>query len=241
VEEGAIEELVDLSSLRTGRGDCYLGIDPNQGIESKRADYAALALVEVTRQKKAALRFCMRFQKALPYFDGVDYRSGDVTPFVLAAAIFLLEHFGVKRIFIDQNFGQAYYVPLVQKYGETRVQYIPGSLPQKQHCLVHWRSMIERGRFESPAIRFLMDECRYLAVEQDSLDEDKVRVNKAKGWGTAGAQVDGIFAVAYAMRGTEELASEPLFGVVEPSLIARPGLEDMVRRLPFEARVVGRG
>ena len=241
VEEGAVEELVDLSSLRLGGGDYFLGIDPNQGIESKRADYAAVALVEMTRQKKAVLWFCMRFRKALPYFDGIDYRSGDVTPFVLAAAVFLIEHFGVKRVFVDQNFGQAYYVPLVQRYGESRIQYIPGSLQQKQHCLVHWRSMIERGKYEAPAIKFLVEETRYLQVEQDSLDEDKVRVDKAKGWGTQGAQVDGTFAVAYAMRGTEELASVPLFGTIEPSLIARPGMGDLVKRMPFQVRVMGRG
>jgi hypothetical protein len=202
-----LEDIVRLDSLGNSRGSVwYLGADANQGIASRKCDYAALGLVEYTATHMAILRMGQRFKTAPPYFNGKDFRPGEVTPFMVELLAFLIRTFRVKKLYVDQGSGQAYYVPLVQMFGESVVEYVPTSVQAKASCLYHFRSIVQMNRFRAPRIRDLETETLYLRVDQDSIEEDKLRVSKAAAWGTEGAEVDGLFAVAYALIGTRGIA-----------------------------------
>ncbi len=220
------EEVIDPGNAP--RGEFYLGIDPNRGVESRRVDYASLGLVQICRDGKVPLRLCQRFKKAPPYFWGKSYQLHEITPFMIDYASFLIETFEVRKVYLDMGGGgEAYYWPLVQRFGEDRVEYIKTSLQDKMRALLHLRMLIERGLGKAPPIDWLVRETRHLRVDVDSLDEDKVRVSKVAAWGTAGAEVDGVFAWAYACRGAE---------------VAPPQVDLTVsqRELPLERDIGGR-
>jgi hypothetical protein len=211
-EEGAFEDPVQLKDFsRWAQGqEIYLGIDNNSGVKTKQADFAAIAAGWLRPDKKAQLLLCERFRKALPFLDDGaggqvfdESKPHELTNFMLALAIFLIETLRPRKVYIDQGFGQALYVPLVNRFGESLLEYIPTSDEQKHRCMVHVRRMIETGNFTSPAIQFLREEMKYLKVVADSLEQDKVKVEKAAAWGSVGKQVDGLFAIGYMMRGTE--------------------------------------
>jgi len=210
----AEEELVELGNVP--RGEYYLGIDPNRGVESRRVDYASLALVQILRNGDVPLRLCARFKKALSYFWGREYRPHEITPFLIDYASFLIEQFDIQKVYLDQGGGgEAYYWPLVQRFGEDRIFYIKTSLQDKMRALLHLRMLIDRGLAKAPPLDWLVRETRHLRVDVDSLDEDKVKVSKVSAWGTAGAEVDGLFAWAYACRGAEVAPPTVHLGISE--------------------------
>jgi hypothetical protein len=182
----------------------WIGVDNNQGVESKRADYASVAVV-MRKAGKAPLLLCERFLKPPEQFGGKHYKPGNLTPFMIDYVAFLIRMFDPRKVFIDQGAGQAIMVPLSQmdEFNENLFEYIPTSAQQKSRSMVHMRSMIEQGLSQFPAIPFLMKEVLYLRVDQDGLEDRVLKIDKAAAWGTMDKQVDGLFACAYAYRGTE--------------------------------------
>lgn len=195
---------VDLAERYSRHGVFYMGYDANQGIESRRADFAVLALVEVVGDH-AYLRLCQRFKKPPVHFMGHVYRPDELTLFMQDYGMFLFDLFHVRKCYPDQGFGQALGIEIQRKYGSDKIEYIKTSRQDVVRTLQHLRSMIECGKCTAPGIGFLMDETKYLKLDQDSLLEDQIRIKKAHDWGTAGAEVDGLYAWADAMRGTEKI------------------------------------
>ncbi|MCL4304288.1 hypothetical protein KJZ99_00035 [bacterium] len=215
-DEGFYDEPLSYTDVR---GRFYLSIDGNAGVESSRADYAVVSLVEEEPSGYCPLRLMERFRSGkslMPRKKGgvperfLDsrYSPKDVTVFIIDFVSYLVRTFDVKRVYIDQGFGQQYYVPLTQMFGEKLIEYIPNSAQQKMRSLLHLRQMIDRGLCQSPEIEFLRREIQYLEVEEDSLEEDRLKVKKSRGWGVLDAQVDGVFSWAYAMRGTEKVLKQ---------------------------------
>lgn len=204
----SFERNVDGESFRKRPGVRFLAIDPNSGLEVKKSDYAAIALVEFDGTA-VNLLLCERFKVPPKQFRGVTYSQNarELSPFLLDYAIYLIESFDVTTTFIDSGGGgPLYLVPLQQRYTDERVIALPTSERTKNESLLHLRGLIMREMFRSPPIRFLQTEAKFLRVNRDAIEDvDKLKVEKAAAHGTAGKEVDGWFAVAYACRGTMEL------------------------------------
>lgn len=220
-EPAQFERYSGIEELTRGRGRRFiLSIDPNYGSGSKRADYAAISLIEVCQESRrfgVKLRLCQRYKRPPRSFMGRTYSDRELTVFLLDYAMFLIDMLDIREVYVDEGGGgPAYLVPLRQRYGEERILGVPTSHKAKVESLVHVRTLIERGMFRSPEIRFLMDEMQFLLVDQDSLERhDKMMIEKAASHGTAGAEVDGWFAIAYACRGTMNLIDQLELTIVE--------------------------
>lgn len=199
--EGVEEVYLDPRSLYGARDvKFYIGYDPNKGVVSDRVDYGAIAVV-MEWNGRARLVFCMRFQKPLPFFRGKDYRPNQLIEFMDDLWFFLWETFRCDHGWVDQGGGQSCWSKHVRIYGESSIDYVPTSSKAVLDGFLNLRGLVEAQMFNSPVIEWLQTECQYLKVDAEALSGDVMKIEKAASWGTAGAQVDGLNAVANACLG----------------------------------------
>ena len=208
---GAIEDDTPPRSFFPRSAKFYLGYDASQGIVSTRVDYSATAIV-MELNGKGTLVYCQRFKEPLPYFRGKHYEKNQLVEFMDDLNMYLFEIFGCDHAWVDQGFGQSTFAKFLRAKGATAIDYIPTSRKAKVDGFMNMRGLVEALLFQMPVIGWLETETEYLAVEQDALEDDQVKIHKAKSWGATGAQVDGLNAVANACMGLKELGVQVSVG-----------------------------
>ncbi len=201
-DEGVEEEFLDPRVVFGGRDTrFYQGYDPNQGVVSSRVDYGAMAVVMV-RNGKAQLVFCARYQKPPRYFRGKEYSPSQLIEFMDDLWFYLWSVFKPEHGWVDQGGGQSCWSKHTRLLGEGTIDYVKTSRQAKLDGFMNLRGLIEAGLFTMPMIEWLETECEYLEVDNDALEiDDQIKIHKAASWGTQGAQVDGLNAVANACLG----------------------------------------
>ncbi len=207
-------------------GEWLIGIDDNSGIKSKHADYASLAIGK--REGNACqLKFIIRIRYGeIPHVFPYIKRGtlSETTLFLIELTRLLLKQklVGKAKVFIDFGYGQAIMTALENEF-PNKLEYVKNSGLEIGQCFLNMRTLIETDRFKMPGIDWVIDECKYLiGLDEHAEDNDKLKIQKARSsWGDK-KTVDGLFAIAYMLKG--------MMGAV---VHLRGGTIDRDMRLPF--------
>ena len=200
-----IEEMV---MMEPKTGDWLIGVDNNSGIKSKKADYASVSLKERLPNGKVELRYVGRFRYGdLPKVSLKGFREiknesySATTLFVIELLRLILARCrGKRKVYVGFGYGQAIMTALENDYPNV-FEYVTDSGKEIAQCFLHFRTMIELERFKCPFIGWLVEEMKYLTGIDENSEGDRLKIKKSKSWGS-GKTVDGLFAIAYGMKGT---------------------------------------
>jgi hypothetical protein len=214
--------LEELLILEKQTGDWIVGVDSNSGIKKKKQDYGVISLAKKTPGGTVELKYIQRFRyKSLPegIFPNINRNTqSSVTIFMIEVLKMILSRLsGRIKVYVGFGYGQAIMTALENEYPNI-FEYVTDSQKNIAACFVHFRAMIELNLFKMPWVDWLIDEFRFLIGVDETSDEEKLKIHKARSsWGSD-ITVDGLYAIAYMLSGTMEQTVHLRSGTINHSI-----------------------